>query len=486
MNTFLSRITLFTFFICLIAVSLHALEAEEPQQDEINPLFPVATTEMPAPEPDAARKTFSSLFDDANLTLGSTYYGRARSADNRNRYWSDGTPVGRHANEIHVNAFGQAVTVNSGYAWGILGFDVTGQTNLGRGNGTSEVLLHKEPGNRDRSSVSLGQAALKTKLEAGDFGFEARGGFTPISVGTLGTSGGLFSHPYRGFETRVRYRDFSLGYGWADRFRNEWDDTYRTMYNSWHQNRYGEHGGRRISYVHSLGARYEFGLDKAGFVDTGIGEGRRYRRNAQAVVSAPVDLGRFGVLTLTGYGIMAKYRELFETDRRKQTEYHTSASAQLKTGLWTLMGGFGHTSAPNSEEMQFRLTAWGNSDNRNYIQTWAQLDDFVWDGQNVVKLGAKYEIGEKVCLPGLSVGASYNFAWNARNPGTDRKSTGWEVNYHAEYSVKSGRLQGLAMGVYAGHLRYSNNKFSGKQDRNDVKVIVSYSKTLESFLRHRK
>ena len=480
------------FFLVLSLLVLTTIaggfSAEEPLQDEITPLVPIAQEVTdPAPPPDESPKGFSSLFEDASLTLNSTYYGRSRYADNRNRFDGGGNPVRGSAGEIHVNAFGQAAIFRSGYAWNVIGFDVAGLTNLGRGNGTSEVLLHKEPGNRDRSSASLGQAAVKMRLDGGDFGFEARGGYTPISVGSLGTSGGLHSHSYRGFETRVRYLDFSLGYGWADRFRNEWDDTYRKMYNSWHQNRYGYHDGRRITYVHSLGARYEFGPDRAGFVDLGVGEGRNYRRNAQAVISAPIDLGCFGVLTLTGYGIMAKYRrDLFRTPKKLETEYHVSGSAQLKTGLWTLMAGLGHTSAPNSEEMQFRLTAWGNSDNRNYIQTWAQLDDFVWDGQNVVKVGVKHEVGKAVGLPGLSVGGSYNYGWNANNPGLRRKSTGWEVNYHAEYTVQSGGMKGLALGVYAGHLRYANNNFTGKQNRNDIKVILSYSKTLESFLRTRK
>ena len=477
----MSRSLLF-LAMCAVCLSARLVAAEEPLQDEINPLLPVYDETVPdAPPPADAAKTFSSLFEDASLRLGSTYYGRSRHANNRGK-----AGAGKSPGEIHVNAFGQSATFRSGYAWGLVGFDVAGLTNLGRGRGTSEVLLHKEPGNRDRSSVSLGEAALKTRLPLGDLVFEARGGFTPIGVGSLGTSGGLHTHAYRGFETRLRYKDFSIGYGWADQFRNEWDHTYRDMYNAWHQNRYTDHDGRRISYVHSLGGRYEFGMDKAGFVDVGVGEGLRYRRNAQAVVSVPIDLGDFGVLTLTGYGIVAKYRELFATDRKRATEYHVSGSAQLKTGLWTFMTGLGHTRAPDSWEMQFRLTAWGNSDNRNYIQTWAQLDDFVWDGQSVVKAGAKYEIGKRICLPGLSVGGSYNYGWNARNPGLRRKSNGWEINYHAEYAVQSGRLQGLALGVYAGHLHYSHNKFNGKQNRNDVKVILSYSKTLENFLRWRK
>lgn len=389
-----------------------AFAADEPLQDEINPLLQQADAALrrEAAQPLSAPTGFAALFEGATLDLSSAYYGRARHAANGGRS-SDS------ANEIHVNAFGQRVDVRSGYAWGIVGFDVGGQTNLGRGNGWSEVLRHKEPGNIDRSSVSLSQAAMKIKLGAGDFGFEWRGGFTPISIGSLGTSGGLFSHSYRGMETRFRYKGFSLGYGWADRFRNEWDDTYRRMYNAWHQNRYA-HDGTRITYAHSIGARYDF--ENGGFIDIGVGEGRRYRRNMQIAASAPVDLGCWGTLTFTGYGIMAKYdadRFRDSRGRKRETEYHVSGLAEWKTGLWTFATGLGHTRAPNSEEMNFRLTAWGSSDNRNFIQTWGQLDDFVWDGQNVSKTSVRYDLGERICLPGLSVGASYIYSWNARNHG---------------------------------------------------------------------
>lgn len=479
----MKKISLLMFALGAVICLSDAFAAETPLENELPSILDSAEAEyamLRQPQPPPPAKGFASLFTDSSLTLSSTYYGRSRASDNRNRF-NGGTPEAGNAGEIHVNAFGQRVDVRSGYAWGILGFDVGGQTNLGRGNGWSEVLLHKDPGNKDRSSAALSEAALKVRLGNEDLALEARGGYTPVSIGSLGTSGGLFSHSYRGAEARIRYKDFSFGYGWADRFRNEWDDAYRRMYDKWHQNRFGNGDGSRVDYVHSLGARYEFGAEKAGFIDVGVGEGRRFRRNAQAAVSVPVKLGDFGTLTLTGYGIVAKYRELY-SDKPKRTEYHLSGSARLQTGRWTFMAGMGHTRAPDSGEMQFRLTAWGSSDNRNFIQTWGQLDDFVWDGQNVLKAGFKYGLGEKIRLPGLSVGASFNYSWNGVNGAGRSRISGWEVDYMAEYAVREGHLKGLALGVYAGHLRWSGNRFYGKQDRNDVKVIVSYSRTLENFL----
>lgn len=459
--------------LCLFIVLAAARAGED--GDGVNPLAAARPADI-GPEPIR----FAPLFEDASLTASLLYYGRDRDANN-NR-----PDRAADSNEIHVNSFGQRLDFRSGYAWDMIGFDVTGQSNIGRGRGWSEVLYHDGPSNRDESSASLGRAAVKTRFGKEDLRFEARGGFTPIGVGSLGTSGGLHSHAYRGFETRFIFKNLSLGYGWADRFRNEWDNTYRTMTTAWHQNRRGfDPYGRDISYIHSLGLRYEFGHENAGFVDLGVGEGHKYRRNAQAAVSVPIRIENVGVLTLTGYGIWGKYRPALSGLEKPSNEYHVSASAQLKTGGLTLMAGYGKTWEPDfNDEFQFRLTAWGNSDNRNFIQTWAQLDDFVWHGQNVVKIGAKYDIGAHVNIPGLSIGASLNYGWNGINPNRTDRSRGWEFDYQVEYAVPDGPFKGLALGVYAGHLRYNNNSFHGKQNRDDVKVIASYSITFDKFLKN--
>lgn len=95
----------------------------------------------------------------------------------------------------------------------------------------------------------------------------------------------------------------------------------------------------------------------------------------------------------------------------------------------------------------------------------------------------RYDIGKKICLPGLSVGAAGFCSWNGRNSTVGDKCRSWEIDYSVEYAVQNGSLKGLAVGVYAAHLRYSGNKFHGKQNRDDVKFIVTYSKTFEEIFR---
>jgi hypothetical protein len=136
--------------------------------------------------------------------------------------------------------------------------------------------------------------------------------------------------------------------------------------------------------------------------------------------------------------------------------------------------GFGVTHAPDSREMNFRLTPWANSDNRNQIQTWGQLDDFVWDGTRVIKASASYQIGPYIGVPGLAVGVSGIRGWAIKNPGRGDTSAN-EIDLSVTYDVKEGPLKGAGIGVFPARLR--TNGFYGKSDRNDVKIIASFSKT---------
>ena len=124
--------------------------------------------------------------------------------------------------------------------------------------------------------------------------------------------------------------------------------------------------------------------------------------------------------------------------------------------------------------MNFRLTPWANSDNRNQIQTWGQLDDFVWDGTKVLKVAASYQIGSYVGMPGLAVGISGIQGWAMKNPGRGNTSAN-EIDLSLTYDVKEGALKGVGFGIFPARLR--TNGFYGKSDRNDVKLIASYSKT---------
>ncbi|MDR0934235.1 MAG: OprD family porin [Burkholderiaceae bacterium] len=435
----------------------------------INPQADYFPPESRASPFSSALLSGADFWTKSRLTTQFTYYGRSRTSHNKK-------------NQIHVNAFGSGIAFNSGYAWDTVGFDMRLNTNLGRGNGWSEVLTHDIDKNTDRSNMNIGEAAIKLKLGQPEAGLDFRGGYLPIRIGTLGTLGGLHPHSYRGFETKALLGDFWLGYGWADRFHNEWDYTYRRMTTAWHQNRDSFRGkAPEIDHIHSIGGRYAFGPEKKAFIDAGAGEGKDYRKNAQIAAYYPAKLPDIGELAFSLYALWGKYEEKTTGIRHPENEYHYSASAELKSGNWRFFGAYGQTHAPDSGEMNFRMTAWANSDNRNFIQTWAQLDDFVWDGQKVIEIGMAHEVGRLIGLPGFSLSGHINYGWNMRVPGEKTRGTAWEFNGGIQYEAPEGMLKGFTLGVYPARLRTRDFNINGygKQSRDDIKIVISYSRVFD-------
>ncbi len=450
--------------------ALERLETMPSNADEENgPVMGYAAN--PDEGTTVAGKKAADFLRDAKMTFRAAYYGRARNNHN--------VDASTTRSEIHVNAAAYGLDFDSGYAWGLIGFDASLAANLGHGRGNSEVLKFDSRTNEDSSSVSFREAALKLNLGDENFSLQARGGFTPIRLGTIGTSGGLNPHGYRGAEAKIFSGNFQIGYAWADQFINDWDDRFRNMTNAWHQNRDGHNNGRQIDYIHSIGARYDFGPDKAAFVDVGVGEGKDYRQNAQLAASYPLIFANGDSLTFTGYYIWAQYQDLYFI-KEPGADYHASFSAKYKNGPWTLLAGYGQSEVGRTfgaDEMQFRLTPWANSDNRNFIQTWGQLDDFVWDGEKVVKFSAALDLSEYI-VDGLSFGAAFLYGWDINDPARQANPSAWEFDFRIEYVAPADSWgNGFSVGVYPAMLR--THDFSGKYDRNDLKFMVAYSYTLD-------
>lgn len=446
-----------TWLVLLINVCVSSTFAEASEIDEVETTPGTTRPWRPEEAPE--------LFSKSETTVSTTFYSR-------NRHATD------HAGDIHVSALSLGLDWRSGYMtgpWGGFGADLSAFTNLRLvpGIGHSEVLYHDYRDDKDKGYATFAQAALKWRSSAAGDGWAVRAGYTPISVGTLGTSGGLHQHAYRGAEVKYRAGKWEIGYGLADQFRNEWDRIFRPMTNAWHQYRdQYDVNAKRISFVHSLGLRYEDRADS--YVDAGVGEGRRYRRNAQVAASRAWQLADVGRVSATGYALWGRYQSALGPTTAPRDEWHASTSVALANGPFTVSAGFGATHSPDSGEMNFRLTPWANSDNRNWIQTWGQLDDFVWDGTRVVKVTATWQVGSHFGVPGVAVGVSGIRGWAMRNPGRSNTSA-TEVDLSLTYDAKDGPLKGMSLGVFPARLR--TNGFYGKSDRDDVKFIASYSRT---------
>ncbi|OHX12227.1 hypothetical protein BI347_00970 [Chromobacterium sphagni] len=455
----------------LAALSGLALAEEEPSVPPSSDGPPLKGTNQAIPESDVY-----DLLTKSETTFSALYYGRDRQ---------EKQPNNSNGGDIRVNALNLGLNFRSGYAWDRLGFDAAAHSSirLTKGIGFSEVLYHdykdmsnsaEGGGGQDKSDAVLSQAAVKFRQSPDGQGFSARAGYTPISIGTLGTSGGLQSHSYRGFEGKYKLGDFEIGYGWADQFRNEWDNRFRDMTNSWEQGRSSGSNPGKVDYVNSVGLRY---APENAFVDIGFGEGKDYRRTAQIAGSYTWKLQGGDSLTGVAYYFQGKDEAPLGLPN-SQTAWHGSASLAYTTGGLTLQGGVGKSHNPDGGEVNFRMTPYGNSDNRNFIQTWGQDDDFVWDGMKVIKLGVSYDFA-KAGVPGLTMGVSGNYSNGAFNPNTNRTYTVKEIDASVGYSVQNGALKGFSIGVYPGWFRSGGflQAGYGKGDRNDVKVIASYSKT---------
>ncbi len=414
----------------------------------------------------------ADFLKDGSVVFRTTWYSRYREGFPSLFYQSSG--------DKKFNVLGLALDISSGYLWGILGFDFSFNSNLKIGPtvGQSEILFYDYATRQEKSEAMIGRASLKLKLGGDDNGFKANVGYTPIDVGTIGTSSGLHPHGYRGFDAKYIFHDFELGYGWADQFHNEWTTDFLPITTSEAQNQPPfQNTGKRIDYIHSLGARYKFGPQKSGFVDVGVGQGKDYRNNQQVVAGYQFDLAKERAFNITGYYFQGQYIPELSGVANPSNEWHTSFGVNYHEGPWTFVAGYGKTHAPDSGELNFALAAYGNSDSRDFNQVSAQLDDYIWDGEQAVKLGVNYEIGRLINLPGLVTGVSYNYGWGLINRNANGQVIGRskvsEIDTKLVYTVSEGVLKGVSAGVYAGWLR-GDNDFYGKPPRNDVKFILSY------------
>lgn len=407
------------------------------------------------------------FIDGSSMDIGLMYYGRERNGLDK-----PGANA-KDAGDIRVHALGVAANYESGYYMGMFGLDVSAVANIdlmnGSGHGQSEVLYWDE--NKDRSSSRLAKARAKMKYGNEVMGANVKAGYTDIYAGIIGSSSGLHAHSYRGVDAKFHWNNLEISYGWADQFQSDWDDEFETM---------GD-----ITYIHSLGAIYKFG--DQGWIDLAFGQGNNYRTSYHAAGAWTFGLGEIGDLTITSYWQMADYdSHVIAADDNKiddqDTEWTVSFSAALQHGNWNFLLGYGKTDAGSIDgEYQLRLTPWGESDARNYLQTAAQLDDFIWDDTQVIKFAVNYQF--EGMLTGFNAGMNYNYGWDINdtwegNAGSKTLGTNMDgeiqaLDFQFGYMVQEGLMKNLWVGVMPAFLRVDDTNV--KNDRNDVKVIATYN-----------
>jgi len=102
---------------------------------------------------------------------------------------------------------------------------------------------------------------------------------------------------------------------------------------------------------------------------------------------------------------------------------------------------------------------------RNFQQTTSGLDDYNADGTKAVKLAVNYNFG--------------NYGTNVRSSLTEKEYDGsmHSFDWNIGYKFMDGALEGLNIRTFRSKFR--GNDIVHKADRNDTKVLISYSVKLK-------
>ena len=436
-----------------------------------------ALASAPALAIEDAKQAF---VDDASSKLHTFLYIRDREQRNDD---------GKFVPNIENQTLQMAWDYRSGYYKDTIGLDIWANTNLqvGGTTGMSEILYYdhaceeKDDGSYtscEKSYSAISVAALKAKLGDKEAGLNLRAGYTRINMGTIRSSWGLNPHAYRGLEAKANFGDLTVGYAIADQFKNDWRKEFQPMTTKWHQNQHpdaSKHGGE-IDYIHTIGASYKLG---DALIDGGYGIGKDYRTNWQLHGKYNFDLGEAKVnLSAFYHGSIAEESELTGVTDAKAESY-IGLGAKIKHGDFTWTAGLSKIDTDGqAKTYNFRLTPWANSDNRSYQKAKSQVDDYTADGTQAVKLGVDYKF-TSWGLPGLTAGISGNYGTNIISDMEKKEydGTAHSFDWRVGYQFQEGGLKGLKVRVNRGKFR--GEDVIHKKDRNDLKVLISYSVDLK-------
>src|SRR5688572_13026818 len=232
----------------------------------------------------------AGFIDDSTLTGGVYYWQRERDR-------KDMDPASDHYKDYTTNLSHSTANLNldfsSGYAWDIFGVDIAAFTAIEMAESSesghpNEIAFsnsnraYDEDYSGDKSGVSLYKAAGKFKYG----GFWGHAGYIqPTGQTLIAPHWSFMPGTYRGAEAGYKHDfgepgELSFSYMWADEYKSPWHlemDDFRQ-----NDKKTG------VSYIHSLGAKYDFKND---FVLEGaFGQAESYVDQYFAKASYKMDL----------------------------------------------------------------------------------------------------------------------------------------------------------------------------------------------------
>jgi hypothetical protein len=447
--------------------------------------------------PDAQAAGF---IDDSTLTGGVYYWQRERDRKDLNKTKEETRPDGSKVtvnnpdyNKYATNLSHATANLNldfsSGYAWDMFGIDVAAFTAIEMAEASdsghpNEIAFsssnhaYDEDYSGDKGGVSLYKAAGKFKYG----GFLGHAGYIqPTGQTLIAPHWSFMPGTYRGAEAGYKHDfgepgELSFSYMWADEYKSPWHlemDDFRQ-----NDKKTG------VSYIHSVGAKYDFKNDL--LLEAAFGQAESYVDQYFAKASYKLDLA--------GNPLTASYQFYGAQDRIDDKNDPNS----IYDGLaWLQALTFGYTTGQfnwrlegtmvkaegNQGYFLQRMTPTYASSNGRLDVWWDNRSDFNANGEKAVYAGVLYDLA-KWDLPGLAVGGSYVYAWDAKpstNAADDQSQRLNECAWSLDglYTIQEGRAKGTLFKLH--YTQYDNHSdipsWGGGygnifQDEKDVKFIV--------------
>lgn len=402
---------------------------------------------------------FTDLFTKNKLSGGIFYFQRERDR-------IDDGPTGTHKYQSNLNhATSQlSLNYNSGYAWGVLGFDLGGfgaydlavdESNPVNEENEFSFLSdswgdHSTTDGLPDNGVSINNAHLKFRLF--DEHVTGKLGLADLNVpGIMGVNWSYQPGAYRGAQIEGLFGNLYLTYAYADKYKAPWfknlagfSKAQRTALDNFSEE-------NQIDYIHGLAARYNFS-DKTS-VTTSLGQSQGY-----------MDSYHFKLAhTFAELGDIATSYQFYGSETSND-DYDGLAWQQALTSAWQ-MGPYGFRVEGLWTKAEGKLGNYmtrmtrdhGNSAGANEIW-WDSRSDWNADNEKAIFAGITRTFDDLVSAPGWSVGVSGAYGWDAEYRWQSNNYSGadeWALNFDVLYTVPQGSLKGTVFKLH--YTNYNND-----------------------------
>lgn len=251
---------------------------------------------------------------------------------------------------------------------------------------------------------------------------------------------------YTGNEFTYSKGGLNLAYFWANEYKSPWSYDMESMMRE---------DGSSMSYVHSLGASYDFanGVSVLG----GFGQGEDYID----MYKFKLGYGNEGLaLSYQFYGMSDKADDLSANDLYDGLAYQHAITSSLAHGNWTYRAEATYTHAEGQTgHFVFRPTLASGESNGSSEIWWDQRSDFNHHGEKAAFAGAWYDFTE-MGYAGWKTGFSVAYGWGAESQDTNITTEELEeIGYSVDVShtFQSGNLKGATVALHATYFDLKND-----------------------------